>query len=60
MKTEIFANPNLELDERIKKLQRVNYKNDYKLRQHKGTVSERPLECAPAFIEMSRIPSQCK
>lgn len=38
MKTEIFANPNLELDERIKKLQRVNYKNDYKLRQHKGTV----------------------
>jgi len=34
LKLEIYANPDLELDDRVKKLRQVNYKNDYRQRCH--------------------------
>jgi len=38
LKEEIYANPDLELDDRIKKLRQVNYKNDYRQRCHLDRV----------------------
>eukprot|EP00983_Pelagomonas_calceolata_P037709 1136473-Pelagomonas_calceolata.AAC.3 len=34
LKLEIYANPDLELDDRVKKLRQVNYKNYYRQRCH--------------------------
>ncbi len=39
IKLEIYANPDLELDDRVKKLRQVNYKNDYRQRCHSDKVS---------------------
>lgn len=33
IKDELFHNPDMALDDRIKKLRQINYKNDYKLRK---------------------------
>jgi len=41
LKLEIYANPDLELDDRVKKLRQLNYKNDYRQRCHSDKVGSR-------------------